>query len=30
VADGSVSTKQLKEWIDHSYELVAGSLPKKK
>ena len=24
VVDGSVSTKQLKEWIDHSYELVAG------
>ncbi len=22
VVDGSVSTKQLKEWIDHSYELV--------
>ncbi|ULT46126.1 MmcQ/YjbR family DNA-binding protein [Niabella defluvii] len=21
--DGSVSFKQLKEWIDHSYELVA-------
>ncbi len=29
VVDGSVSTKQLKEWIDHSYELVVGSLPKK-
>jgi predicted DNA-binding protein (MmcQ/YjbR family) len=25
--DGSVSAKQLKEWIDHSYQLVA---PKKK
>jgi predicted DNA-binding protein (MmcQ/YjbR family) len=24
VVDGSVSTKQLKEWIDHSYELVVG------
>jgi predicted DNA-binding protein (MmcQ/YjbR family) len=24
VVDGSVSVKQLKEWIDHSYELVAG------
>ena len=22
--DGSVSMKQLKDWIDHSYELVAG------
>lgn len=22
-ADGSVSLRQLKEWIDHSYELVA-------
>ena len=30
VVDGSVSTKQLKEWIDHSYDLVAGSLSKKK
>jgi predicted DNA-binding protein (MmcQ/YjbR family) len=24
IIDGSVSSKQLKEWIDHSYELVAG------
>lgn len=24
IVDGSVSSKQLKEWIDHSYELVAG------
>lgn len=24
VVDGSVSIKQLKEWIDHSYELVRG------
>lgn len=24
VVDGSVSTAQLKEWIDHSYDLVAG------
>lgn len=23
IVDGSVSTSQLKEWIDHSYELVA-------
>lgn len=30
VADGSVSSKQLKEWIDHSYDLVTASLPKKK
>lgn len=29
IVDGSVSTKQLKEWIDHSYELVKDSLPKK-
>jgi len=29
VVDGSVSTKQLKQWIDHSYELVVESLPKK-
>jgi predicted DNA-binding protein (MmcQ/YjbR family) len=28
VVDGSVSSKQLKEWIDHSYELVVQSLPK--
>jgi len=27
--NGSVSTKQLKEWIDHSYDLVVESLPKK-
>jgi predicted DNA-binding protein (MmcQ/YjbR family) len=24
IVDGSVSSKQLKEWIDHSYDLVAG------
>ena len=29
VVDGTVSSKQLKEWIDHSYELVVNSLPKK-
>ena len=29
IVDGSVSSKQLKEWIDHSYELVVESLPKK-
>ncbi|MGZ5219235.1 MAG: MmcQ/YjbR family DNA-binding protein, partial [Chitinophagaceae bacterium] len=29
VVDGSVSSRQLKEWIDHSYELIIDSLPKK-
>jgi predicted DNA-binding protein (MmcQ/YjbR family) len=29
VVDGSASGQQLKEWIDHSYELVVKSLPKK-
>jgi predicted DNA-binding protein (MmcQ/YjbR family) len=29
VVDGSVSSKQIKEWIDHSYELVTASLPAK-
>ncbi len=29
VVDGSVSTKKLKEWIDHSYNLVVESLSKK-
>ena len=29
LVDGTVSTKQLKEWIDQSYELVKSSLPKK-
>jgi len=29
VVDGSVSLKQLKQWIDHSYDLVVESLPKK-
>jgi Uncharacterized protein conserved in bacteria len=24
IVDGSVSFKQLKEWIDHSYDLVVG------
>jgi predicted DNA-binding protein (MmcQ/YjbR family) len=28
-ADGSVPVKRLKEWIDHSYELVLESLPAK-
>ncbi len=27
--DGSISDKLLKQWIDHSYELVANSLTKK-
>lgn len=26
--DGSVSSKQLKEWIDHSYDLVRGKSSK--
>lgn len=25
--DGSVNNKQLKEWIDHSYNLVVAGLP---
>lgn len=29
VVDGSVSTKQLKEWIDWSYELVNRNKPKR-
>lgn len=29
VADGSVSSKQLKEWIDHSYDLVLKKKNKK-
>ncbi len=29
VVDGSVSAKQLKEWIDNSYSLIIDSLPKK-
>ncbi len=28
VADGSVSNKQLKEWITDSYDLVISGLPK--
>lgn len=28
VVDGSVSSKQLKEWIDHSYDLVRGKSTK--
>ena len=30
VVDGSVSTKQLKEWIDHSYEIVNKATAKKR
>ena len=30
VVDGSVSVKQLKEWIDHSYNLEAGGQSKTK
>jgi predicted DNA-binding protein (MmcQ/YjbR family) len=30
VVDGSVSSRQLKEWIDHSYDLVAVKLKGKK
>jgi predicted DNA-binding protein (MmcQ/YjbR family) len=29
VVDGSVPANQLQDWIDHSYELVVKSLPKK-
>jgi predicted DNA-binding protein (MmcQ/YjbR family) len=30
VVDGSVPVKQLREWIDHSYELVTSGAKKKK
>ncbi len=29
MADGSVPDKLLKEWIDHSYQLIVAGLPKK-
>src|SRR3954462_10697785 len=29
IVDGSVSTKQLKEWIDYSYELITKTRRKK-
>lgn len=29
IADGSVSNKIIKEWIDHSYQIVIDGLPKK-
>ncbi len=30
IIDGSVGWKQVKEWIDHSYDLIVQSLPKKR
>ncbi len=30
IVDGTVSTKELKEWIDNSYDLIVESIPKKK
>ena len=29
VVDGSVPVRQLKEWIDHSYDLIVKSLPQR-
>lgn len=29
IIDGSVSKKLLKEWIDHSYDMVVAGLPRK-
>ena len=29
VVDGSVTNRQLKEWIDHSYQLIVDSFHKK-
>ncbi len=29
LADGSIRDAQLRDWIDHSYELVKQSLPKR-
>jgi len=29
VCDNSISNSELKKWIDHSYDLVYSSLPKK-
>ncbi len=29
IIDGSVPTRLLREWIDHSYQLIVLSLPKK-
>jgi len=28
IVNGSVPSKQLKEWIDHSYDLIVSGLPK--
>ncbi len=30
IVDGTVPSKKLKEWIDHSYELIASNNRKKK
>lgn len=30
IVDGSVPVSTIKEWIDHSYDLIVGSLTKKK
>lgn len=30
IVDGSVPSRLLKEWIDHSYDLVSASLPGKR
>ena len=30
IVDGSVPNKKLKEWIDHSYQLVAKMTPQKR
>ena len=29
IIDGSISDRQIKEWIDKSYDLIVDSLPKK-
>lgn len=29
ICDGTANQRLLKQWIDHSYELIAASLPKK-
>lgn len=29
ICDGSATRKQIEEWIDDSYNLIVGSLPKK-
>lgn len=30
IVNGTVSTIEIKEWIDHSYELIVADLPKQK